>query len=358
MRVVMHNTDGVNAYAAEVAAVLTRRGVAVTVVDAANSQHRPPAGVRWRRLLPDNFGSPPAPLQALRLLRGLAATVSCSLRGHVLVVAFARFPLESLAFALLAVLGRPVITVLHNPVPRHQESTLTRWSRRAVLRRAAAVVVHAERLIADIPAIVRPARVAVCPHPPYLHTAPVPDAPPPAPGGRRWVAYVGTLRWDKGADLLPEVLAAVPEERRAELGVVVCGRGHLPEGSWERLAALGYATRDLTSEEPVPQELLLQVLAERPLVLAPYVAATQSGTVILALTMGCRVVAFDGGGIPDVLSPEGLVPSGDVDAMARAVAEDRGGTARVPLDRWEADTGDAWLRLLARVSAEAPGGVR
>lgn len=345
----MHNTDGVNPYTAEIAALLADRGAAVTLVDARNGEHRPPPTVRWRRVLPANFGGESAPRQLVALVVGLLTSVSSSLwRRHVLVVTYTRFPVEDFAFATLSALGRPVVVVLHNPEPRVAESALRRRARAAMLRRAATVVVHAERLRQDVGPDVAP-RVAVCPHPPYLHSAPRPDAPA-TPGvtlpDRRWVAFVGTLRWDKGSDLLVEVLSLVPAPERARLGLVVCGRGNLPPGDWERLAALGIETRDLTSPDPVPQAQLLEVLAERPLVLAPYVAATQSGTVILALTTGCRVLAFDQGGIPDVLAPEGLVPTGDLQAFADALAAGRGGDGVLGLDEWAAVTGDAWWEAL------------
>jgi glycosyltransferase involved in cell wall biosynthesis len=353
MRVLVYNTDGVNPYATEVAALLAGTGAEVTLVDAANGANRPPDGVRWRRILPDNFGSSSPLRQARALVHGLAALVWASVvRGHVIVVAFSRFPVESLVLAALALLGRPVVTVLHNPVARKDESPLQRRSRRAVLRHAAAVVVHAERLAAQV----HPAagdRLRVCPHPPYRHTAPAPAGAEPAAGGRRWVAFVGALRWDKGVDLLPEILEAVPEPQRAELGLVVCGMGELPPGTWERIEALGYATRDLTAAAPVPQEVLLEVLGAQPLVLAPYVAATQSGSVILALSMGCRVIAFDRGGIPDVLSAEGLVPDGDTRAMGRAIAEHRGGTAILPVPAWADRTADAWQRVVREVVGAA-----
>jgi glycosyltransferase involved in cell wall biosynthesis/FMN phosphatase YigB (HAD superfamily) len=347
VKVLVYNTDGVNPYATEISALLSARGAEVVLIDAASGEHRPPPAVRWRRCLPANFSGSPAQ-QAVRLVRGLASTAWASLvRGHVVVVAFARFPVESLAFAALAALGRPVVVVLHNPVSRREESSFMGIARRLLLARAAAVVIHAERLRKAVERVAAD-RVLVCPHPPYHHTAvPDPGHGRPEEDGRRWVAFVGALRWDKGIELLPEVLERVPEDERERIGVVVCGMGTAPEGMFSRLRQLGYAVRDLTSSEPIPQEQLLGVLAPQPLVLAPYVAATQSGSVILALTMGCRVVAFDEGGIPDVLDADGLVPSGDLDAMAKAVAEDRGGRGVLEVDAWLEQATDCWFRTIS-----------
>jgi glycosyltransferase involved in cell wall biosynthesis/FMN phosphatase YigB (HAD superfamily) len=353
-RVLVHNTDGVNPYATEVAALLAEDGADVVLLDAVNGEHRPPSSVRWRRVLPANFGADHPAHQLLRLGRGLTALVrGAVVEDRTIVVAFLRFTVEALLLAVLAALGRRVVVVLHNPTPRVDESGLRRWASRRLVHHATTTVVHADRL--REPAIAAgAARVTVCPHPPYHHTAVAdPDRSPLLGTDRRWVAFVGHLRWDKGIDLLPDVLARVPEEERRRLGVVICGRGTVEDATWAELRRLGYAVRDLTSDQPVPQELMLQVLAERPLLLAPYVAATQSGTVILALTMGCRVLAFDEGGIPDVLDHDGLVPNGDLEAMARAIAEDRGGRARFELDTWVAETGQRWQEVVADAGAAA-----
>lgn len=363
MKVAIHNTDGVNPYATEIATMLARRRARVTLIDARNGEHRPPDSVRWRRVLPANFGGESPLRQVVLLTAGILTTAWRSVvHREVVIVAATRFPIEDLALAGLARMGRPVLMVLHNPEPRVDESAFRGSARRALLRRATSVIVHAERLRTDVDPIVGD-RLRVCPHPPYVHstaTATTPATPPtgqragaePADGGgvdadRRWLAYIGNLRWDKGSDLLAPALALVPEPERRRLGLVVCGRGALPDGDWERIAALGVATRDLSSAHPIPQDQLLAVLASRPLVLAPYVAATQSGSVILALSMGCRVLAFDQGGIPDVVSPDGLVATGDLDAFARAIADDRAGHALQPLDEWEAHAGAAWHDAVA-----------
>ena len=347
MNVTIYNTDGVNPYATEIATLLCRRGAEVEQLDAANGEHRPPSGVRWRRLLPANFGAANALEQLLRLVRGLIAATGAAVRGRVLLVTFYRFSVEALLFAVLAALGRPVVVVLHNPNPRSSESVALPLARQLLLRAAATVVVHSERLRGSVDGAVRD-RVAVCPHPPYTFTAdPSSVEAPSASAGRRWLAFVGALRWDKGIHLLPDILERVPEAERRRIGIVVCGRGSVPDGMWARLRELGYEVEDITSAEPIPQEQLLQVFARRPTLLAPYVAATQSGTAILALSMDCRVLAFDAGGIPDVVASDGLVPNGDLDAMAAAIAADRAGTGVVDLTRWLEQSTQAWWDVVA-----------
>jgi glycosyltransferase involved in cell wall biosynthesis len=237
------------------------------------------------------------------------------------------------------------VLVVHNPAPREAESAFARTARRTLLRRASVVVAHSDRLRSRLPADVQH-KAAVCPHPPYDQTVPARPPHTVLDPARQWYAFVGALRWDKGIDLVPRVLEQVPEPQRHRLGLVVCGRGRFPDEDARRLHELGVAVTDLTSPEPVPQETLLDVLRNQPVLLAPYVAATQSGSVILALSMGCRVLAFDEGAIADVVTADGLVPTGDVTAMATAVAEGRSGTSVVPLDRWAESCSDAWSAVV------------
>lgn len=339
----VYNANGVNPYAAEVSSLLVSGDLRVDLLDAVNGQQPPTSPVTWRRVLPANFEAGGRLQQIIRLLRGLLAVIRASgLRGDVLLVTWHRWTLESLVFAALARAGRPVVHVLHNPATRGAPTRAARWAGGLLLRDASVVVVHSERLIADVPADVRP-RVVVCPHPPYLQSsASTRVAPLELEAGRGWLAFIGNLRPDKGIQLLPAILERLSPEDLSGLGVVVCGRGELPSGDWEGFQADGLALVDLTAAEPVSQQTLLSVLQARPLVLAPYVAASQSGTVILALSMGCRVLAFDQGGIPDVLSSDGLVPTNDLDAMARAARDGRGGTAHEPLDNWAARCGESW----------------
>jgi len=343
MKVVVHSTDGVNPYAVEVAALLTRDAARhVVLVDAANSDHEPPAPVRWRRVLPANFVDAGRMSQGGHLLRGLGVTLWAALRGHVVVVAWYRWSLEAFALAALGACGRPVVVVDHNPVPRFRESRVARTARRALLRRARVVVVHAERLRALVDPVAS-SKVVVCPHPPYTHSAPRTAEPAPElDGDLHWLAFIGRMRRDKGVHLLPDVLARVPEERRRRLGLVLCGMGEVPRDVRQRLQELDVTVRELVTRDPIPEATLHAVLAARPLVLAPYVAATQSGSVILALSMGCRVLAFDKGGIPDVVAPEGLVPNNDLDAFAEALSTGRGGSSVLPAAEWVDRAAEAW----------------
>ncbi len=342
---VVHNSDGVNPYAAEIASLLTARGADVRLVDPVNSEHRPLPGVDRQRRLPANFGARRLP-QALRLLCGLSLTIwSATVGRRVLLVAFSRFAVEDLAFAMVAALGRPVVYVVHNPEDRERRTRMSAAARTRLLSRAQTLVVHSAQLRPGLREADRD-RAVVCPHPPYIHTSSTGQSPLPLTTERRWFAYIGALRKDKGAELVPEIFRRLPAAELGHIGIAICGRGALTPSDWNGLRSQGLEVLDLTSSVPVPQHVMLALLHSKPIVIAPYVAATQSGSVILALTLGCRVIAFDQGAIAEVLGEAGLVPTGDIQAFAAAVRDGRGGASVQPLQQWESDCADAWYHTV------------
>jgi glycosyltransferase involved in cell wall biosynthesis len=75
--------------------------------------------------------------------------------------------------------------------------------------------------------------------------------------------------------------------------------------------------KDLTNVARGPSERHLSdveiatVLTQSDLLIAPYRLVTASGTVVLALSWGPKVVAYDTGALSDVVARDGLVPVGD-----------------------------------------------
>ena len=295
-RVVVYDPDGVNPYGRELAAQLAAAGHAVTAVVPADAGWRPP-GVRTLAVLPGNRAAGKA-TQALRMLRGLLTVAVLAARPAQWVVAWTRPPYDTVPLALVARLRR-VHVVLHNPGPR---DTLHPRLRRA----AATVVVHSPRLAAGVPG------AAVCAHPLYTHWLRTYAATPP-PHDTLRLLLLGAARPDKGEDVLPALVAALPAEVRERVELVVCGKRAAPRG-------LGVRVDDRTSPEFVPDAVLAATLLSCDALLAPYTGATQSGTAALAVTAGLPVVGYDSGAVAELAGAAGLVPPGDVAALAAVVA--------------------------------------
>ncbi len=294
-RVVVYDPDGVNPYGRELAAQLAEAGYEVTAVVAGDAEWRP-SGVDVRAVLPDNrAGSGGAARQAFRLLRGLLVVKWLALtRNAQWIVVWTRTRYDARFLASVALLRR-VHVVVHNPGPRdvRRDSTLR--------RRARTLVVHAPSLPG----------AAVCAHPLYVHWLRWAAPATPGPHDRLRLLLLGHRRPDKGDDVLPALLAALPEDLRGRIEIVVCGKGAPP-------SLPGVAVDDRTSPDFVPDRVLASVLMSCDALLAPYTGATQSGTVALAVTAGLPVLGFASGALADLAG--GLVPEGDVAALARRIA--------------------------------------
>lgn len=324
-RVVVYDPDGVNPYGRELAAQLAAAGHRVTAVIPGDAEWRP-AGVDVRAVLPYNrMGAGSVARQAVRLLRGLLVMRRPATQY---VVVWTRTRWEEALFALLA-RTRRVIVIVHNPGARDTGG-------RGLRARASTLVVHSPSLVTGVGG-----PVAVCAHPLYVNwlawAAPGPR--PERTDGRLRLLLLGHRRADKGFDLLPAVFAALPGDVRDRVEVVVCGKGAPPEG-------LGVRVEDRTSRDFVPDRDVAAALVSCDALLAPYTGATQSGTVALAVTAGLPVLGFASGAIAELAGDDGLVPEGDVAALAARIARAADGDLTPPpADPWAALRD--WERLLS-----------
>ena len=287
-RVVVYDPDGINPYGRELAAQLAAAGYAVTAVVAADARWRPP-GVRTLAVLPGNRAASRA-AQALRLAVGLCTVALLAARDAQWVVVWSRRDA-----ALLRLVGRlrRLHLVVHNPGPR---DTLP-----APLKAAATTLVVHSAALAEPGA-------AVCAHPLYTHWLAAYAVPRTPHDGVR-LLLLGHARPDKGDDVLPELAALLPDD----VTLVFCGKRPPPAG-------LAARVEDRTSRDFVSDEALAATLLSCDALLAPYTGATQSGTAALAVTAGLRVVGFDSGAVGELAGRAGLVPPGDVAALARIAA--------------------------------------
>ncbi len=215
------------------------------------------------------------------------------------------------ALALLP--RRPTVLTIHDPVLHPGQPVATGgkgWiydrSRDAWRARASAIVVHSERLRADVP-LRRGQRCAVIPH--GLDIQPRPLPPPP----QRTIAFFGRLAPYKGLEVLgramPRVWSACPDVQ---------------------LRVAGWGESDLGLEDPrvhfdrgyLPEAEVGNFFARSSLAVLPYTQATQTGAGSVAVGYGVPVVASATGGLADLtLDRSYLCEPGDPASLAAAILD-------------------------------------
>ncbi|MDQ1685577.1 MAG: hypothetical protein QOC82_2314 [Frankiaceae bacterium] len=326
---VLYDVDPVNPYGRELAAVLSNQREVTLVCSRALSWI--PDGVTGRRVL----AAPKAMSSMLDVVRrrlfGVVVAILVSWRSRApIVVVWSRDAWDAF---LLALFGRRVIVIDHNPRADRRATGIRGRAEALLRRRAAAVVVH-DRSLTD------GTQCSVVTHPAYVEWRQrfLPNDPP-ARSDR--VLLLGAIRRDKGAADIAGLIDALPDGT----GVTVVGKGPRPHPNVEHIGG-----DDFVSEERLGEEL-----ARGGVVLAPYPGATQSGTVILAITCGLPVLGYAAGALPSLLTDQSLVESGDVAALAATFERYQRQpwpTARVTGNDLTERCARDWLDVLNRVTAQ------
>lgn len=322
--VLVWNPDGVNPYGHELAHVLAMHGLVTHVVPVDAPETR--CVLTTRRLLPANRAGSAKHRQAWRLLRALAVMAR---RHDVVVAAWTRSSLDEVVLWLLTLLGRRVVFVWHNPVhrvplPRLREATMRLLARRAV------VVTH-HRLLAGMAAERHGVTARVARHPLYLVVLSENRVRREEPRG---VVAFALNRADKGYDdAVRAVLAAKPPS------LTLVGKGAPRLEDVAALKASGVEVTVVGGADFADERDVLGAVASAEVLLAPYREVTASGSVMLALSLGVPVVAYDAPTLRDL--PVTLVPEGDVEALAGAL---HGGTSMDDRQRieWQTAAIEEW----------------
>lgn len=225
-----------------------------------------------------------------------------------------------------------VVFICHNVVPHDSRSVVDRELSRLALANGDSFVVHSEadeRVLRTLlprqtsrPGSVRRSVL------PAFEIAQAEDreearaALGVAPDARM-ALFFGFVREYKGVEVLidatPLVAGRVPK-----LHVLVAGECWTPREQLERRARELGAEQQLTFDDRyIPNEEVGRYFSAADIVVMPYLEATQSAVVTLAVAFGLPVVATDVGGLPEVVldGKTGLiVPPGDVPALAEAMA--------------------------------------
>lgn len=351
-RLLIYDTDGGNPYGRELGALLCHF-YQVEIVASIQAEWSP-RDVSTRRILPSNSPSKRL-LQAIRQLRGLAVVARAAAAGATVLVVMTRGWYDQLALALMALLGARVVVIAHDPKPKQRLPPMAALSRRQLWKRASALVAHSKTLAAEAAAAAgRPA--VVVPHLPFLEYAGWAKAAVvrSESSARCRLLVLGQLRPDKGLDRIPDILSHLPASDRDRISIAFAGKGDCRE-IVAKVAELTTVVRR-PSENYLSDIEIASVLADNDLLIAPYRLVTASGTVVLALSTGLRVIAYDTGALSDVIAPDGLVPAGDEREFASrimaAIRSGCGGSAKA-LATWREQSRASWVQCLD--AFEGPG---
>lgn len=242
------------------------------------------------------------------------------------------------AFALaLPWLGRvPLLLTVHDPKPHTGADTHTRNRTRhgvymaQLRRRADALLVHGQRLVADVrePVGRRERPVFVMPHGPLGERAAHGLTAPQEPGR---CLFFGRIEAYKGLRHFIDMVGRLNARGVAVRGVVA-GRGS--DLAPYRAQLQSGPPFELIEKFLSPAEVAIQFM-RADVVVMPYENATQSGVAAYAIGIGRPVVAFDVGALCEMVH-DGvtglLVAPGDVAALAQTVESlivDRSTNARL-----------------------------
>ena len=312
-RVVVYEPNPLNPYGAEVARILvTATAGQVQLIVRRGAPPRIQDGVTVHPIL--EGGSDGAPLRSRALTRVLGPLRAAARAGREpLVVIWTRDLWDAAVFAARASIGLPVLVVDHNPVPGRRRGGAAGHGERVLRKRATVVVSHSEQL-ADLTRRGTRRPVVVAPHPAYTGMAGTTSAHAPRPSSRAQVAVIGGFRRDKGVEHLP----TIAEQSGGGWDLLVLGPDRLSPQVTERLLQTDVRAlypRDL----PLSDDDLVQGLQQAAVVLAPYSDVTESGSVILAITVGRPVLGLDSPGLRRLL--EGRSRTQTPEALGRLVRD-------------------------------------
>ncbi len=174
--------------------------------------------------------------------------------------------------------------------------------RQAFLRHADAVVAVSEYMAQRLRMIVDPARVHVIPNMVDLNAIQAILAQPATilHLEEPFLLYVGKLERNKGAHLLPELLAAIRRAGGPVLPLIIAGDGALKPQLATQLSSLGIKVRFL---EWVEHNEVLRLMARCALLLYPSAWGEPLTRVLLeACACGAPIAAMPTGGTPDIVA--------------------------------------------------------
>ncbi len=305
---------------------------------------------------------------ALRLLRCWLGVVRAarSARHDVIVInSDIYFTVAALTVLTLTMLPRfpPVVFICHNAKPLNgtADGTLEgfSWMQRMILLRLfprlRLTLLHGESSRAEFEAAWPRARAATIPHGDERLFAG--QAPPPCE--RESILFFGNWRTIKGIPVLTEAFDLIAS-RRPEATLTIAGTPFPDELDLTQLNAWASRSggRVELIERYVPMDEVPEIFGRAGVVTVPYLHASQSGVVHLAMTMARPVVASDVGDLGSIVvdGETGLlVPPGDpvllAAALERLLADPESSRRMGEAGRERVLSGSSWETVAERFDA-------
>lgn len=226
--------------------------------------------------------------------------------------------------------GCRIAYIIHNVLP-HEAKPWDRWLARLALSPAQRFLVHTEaereRLLELLPG--RETRVAA--HPIYAVFAGSPPTQAEArrvlnlPAQERIVLFFGFVRPYKGLGLLLQALGRLRQQGVKPYLAVAGEFWHDKASYLEQIAALGLSEQVRIEDRYIPNEELALWFSAADMAVAPYIeGTTQSGAASMGMGFGLPLILSEQ--VAQGVRQENLdnlivVPTGDVAALARAIAD-------------------------------------
>ncbi|HVT66033.1 MAG TPA: glycosyltransferase [Mycobacteriales bacterium] len=348
----LHESDGINPYGRELLNVLSRGGMSGTASFPADMEWVPDIGPDFaiRRVLPGNHPSAKW-RQVLRLAHGMCLLVVAAARRNTILISWTRTTVEDLLLCLLAGVGCDVISIAHNAELRGSPSRMRNRAYQRRMRTSARVVAHTPEALQQCLAHVGGnGNGHIARHPLYLAWVEAfASSRKSSTGEVKRLVLLGAVRDDKGAVDIVRIMSLLPSSLREQVQLTFAGPGRLEPDTAKSLDNLGVRVLG-PFDKFVTDKELGEILAEADLCIAPYRRVTQSGSVMLALSVGLPVLAFATGGLIQTVSPQGLVPPDDMEAFAKALNDAwpdlELGRLREPRAVWLRESIREWDRAL------------
>ncbi len=220
-----------------------------------------------------------------------------------------------------------IAVICHNVLP-HEHRIWSKMLARLVFRQADQVVVQSTSEKMRLLQIAPVGHVEIIPHPLYdmLEQHPITREEARQRLGIRHtipvLLFFGFVREYKGLHVLIEALPAV-RAQFSEVRLLVVGEFWEDRRNYERqIRALDLEQNVQLVDRYVPNEEVALYFKAADVVVLPYVAATQSGVLQLALGFSTPVIVSRVGGIPEAVTEEDdiiLVEPGDARALSEAI---------------------------------------